>query len=249
MPTTLLMTGFWLRASGFRLGVPGAPLVLDRLEQVVDVVALEDAVAQRAQHLPALGSVERLLAGAVPLRRELHELTFVLVTLLLNRRGGAIEARAPIVRRSAAVAPFAHLVELLVQREHFLEQRRRHVLRSGRLAAVGRRENAFELEQVDDSRDRVLQRAVRIVQIRGALEAGTPLAGCRVVEVVRVELPAERAKTLLEERRIELQLPRHAHEGEVVAVPSNRQNLGALRAEVHIHRSAAATVAADLQAR
>ena len=46
-----------------------------------------------------------------------------------------------------------------------------------------------------------LQRAVRVVQVRRPLEAGAPLGRRRVVEVVRMKLPAQRPEPLLEVRQ------------------------------------------------
>ena len=60
-----------------------------------------------------------------------------------------------------------------------------------------------------------------------------------------MKLPAERAEPLLEIGDVEIQLARQAEKREVVAVPAERQDLRALRAEVHVDRRAAAAIAAD----
>jgi hypothetical protein len=52
---------------------------------------------------------------------------------------------------------------------------------------------------------------------------------------------------LFELRRLEIELPRQPEKTEVVAVPADRQDLGALRAEVRVHRRAAAAIATDLK--
>ena len=61
-----------------------------------------------------------------------------------------------------------------------------------------------------------------------------------------MKLPAQRAETLLEIGDVEVQLARHAEKREVVALPAERQDLGALRTEVHVDRRAAAAGPADL---
>ena len=99
-------------------------------QQVVDVVALEHPLAQRAQHRPRARSSAAAVDERVPLRRQRLQLLFVLLALVLR---SAARRAAAAARHSSAGAPLvaqvADLVELLVQREHFLEQRRRHLLR------------------------------------------------------------------------------------------------------------------------
>jgi len=51
---------------------------------------------------------------------------------------------------------------------------------------------------------------------------------------------------LLEFREVEIQLARYAQEREIVALPSQPQNLRALRAEVHVNRRTAAAGPTDL---
>ena len=91
-----------------------------------------------------------------------------------------------------------------------------------------------------------LQRPVGVVQVRRPLEARPPLGRRRVVEVVGMKLAAERPEPLLELGRVEVQLARQAQESEVVAVPAERQDLRALRAEVRVDGRAAAAITADL---
>jgi hypothetical protein len=62
-----------------------------------------------------------------------------------------------------------------------------------------------------------------------------------------MELPAERPETLLENGRLEIQLARRAEEREVIAMPPDRQNLTALRAEMHVDGSAAAAISTNLK--
>ena len=59
-----------------------------------------------------------------------------------------------------------------------------------------------------------------------------------------MKLAAQRAEPLLEIGRVEVQLARQPEEREVVAVAAERQDLRALRAEVHVDRRAAAAGAA-----
>src|SRR5262245_13568146 len=95
-----------------------------------------------------------------------------------------------------------------------------------------------------DARDRILQRAVRIVEVRGAFEAGETFGGGRVVVVIRVELAAQFAEPLLELLRIDVQTPGQAEEREVVAMATKRQDPAALRAEMLVERGARAAAAA-----
>src|ERR1044071_7766287 len=142
MPTTLPMT------SRCRLPAAGQAraLALDGREQVVDVVALEQPFAQRLERR-ALVRRRRLLPFdfaqgklAVPARAQLLQLTLVLVALGVDGRPGFLEPRAQRVRIRSRLAQRANLVELLVQREDLLEQRRRYL----RSAFFGfRRRQAF----------------------------------------------------------------------------------------------------------
>src|SRR5207302_4743648 len=143
--------------------------------------------AQRAEHLAALA-----LAGCgaelVPFLRELAQLPLVRGALGLDRRARALEPRLPFFGWRAARPPLPNLVELFVQREHFFEKRRRHLLR--RIFRALRRE-PFQPEEILDPGDRIAQRSIRVVQVRRSLEAGAPLGRRRVVEIIRMELAAE----------------------------------------------------------
>ena len=169
-------------------------LPLDPGEQVVDVVALEQPIAQRLEH--RRGARSPVASTSASQRADSScSCASCSTPLGFDRLARALEPALPLFRRRAAGAQLADLVELLVQREHFLEQRRRHLL--GRLGRT-RRGEAFELQQVLDPRDRLLQRPVGVVQVRRPLEAGAPLGRRRVVEVVGMELAAQRAEALLE---------------------------------------------------
>ena len=82
---------------------------------------------------------------------------------------------------------------------------------------------AFDRQQVLDPRHRVAQRPIRVVEIRGSLEAGQTLGRRRVVEVVGVELAAERGSGA---RRswASRSAGGAAREREVVAVAAERQD-------------------------
>ena len=62
-----------------------------------------------------------------------------------------------------------------------------------------------------------------------------------------MKVPAQRSKLLVEIRDVEIELPGHAEITEVIALTAERQNLRALRAEMHVDRSAAAAAPADLK--
>src|SRR5207253_6202077 len=111
----------------------------------------------------------------------------------------------------------------------------RHLfLCSASVEAIRGGPDPFELQQVADPRDRRLQRPIRVVQVRRALQAGAPFGRSRVVEVIGVELAAEGAEALFEVSGVELQPARNAEEREVVTVPPERQDPGALRAEMRV---------------
>jgi len=94
------------------------------------------------------------------------------------------------------------------------------------------------------ARDWILQGAIRVVQIRRSLEAREPFGRRGVVVVVGMKLAAQLAKALLEILRVDGEPPRQAEEREVVAVPAQREEAAALRAEVLINGSTRAAVAA-----
>src|SRR5712691_1628950 len=120
MPTTLPT------AAGSRLPSSGEArdLALDGSEQVVDVVAFEQPLAQRVEGGALLRHRRMLLA--VPPRAQLLQLPLVLVALDIDRRARLLEPSAQPVRIRSRFTELANLVELLVEREDFLEQRRRY---------------------------------------------------------------------------------------------------------------------------
>src|SRR5688572_2259722 len=95
-----------------------------------------------------------------------------------------------------------------------------------------------------DAGRRIPQRPVRVVQVRGALEACQPFRGRRVVKVVRMKLAAQVAKAALEVLRVDPEAARQAKEREEVPEAAERQNAIALRAEMLVDRGASAAVAA-----
>ena len=118
-------------------------LAFDPREQVADVVPLQHPIAQRVSTRASAGSP----SSSLPARRQLFAAAARAPRAWRRSAGRAARAaRATGVRRRAARAQLADLVELLVQREHFLEQRRRHLLR-GFLRRL-RRRSPFELEQI-----------------------------------------------------------------------------------------------------
>src|SRR5688500_4405410 len=141
MPTTLL-TDFGLRPSGFGLRIigpglqsryvpggrslePGAQarhLPFHGGQQIIDVVALQQALAQRLERRPLLRRGSVLLR--IPAVDQLLQAALVLLTLPVDRLSRRIEPGAQAGRIAAAVAELANLVEFLVQRKDLLEQGR-----------------------------------------------------------------------------------------------------------------------------
>jgi hypothetical protein len=62
-----------------------------------------------------------------------------------------------------------------------------------------------------------------------------------------VELPAQRPEAALEIGGFQVELPWNPEKRKIVAMPPERQNLAALRAEVHVHGRPAAAVPAGLK--
>src|SRR5262245_13476885 len=115
--------------------------LLDAREQVVDVVALEDAIAQCAQDVA--------VARRVPAGGEVFQVALVRFAPGFDWFPRALGARAQAVSRRTTGAGVANLVELLVEREDFFEQRwrdfvSRFLLRSLIDASFGGQ--AFQLE-------------------------------------------------------------------------------------------------------
>src|SRR5258705_1564010 len=170
MPTTLPMT-----ARG-RLPAAGQArdLAFDRCEQVVDVVALQETLTQGIERGALLGRRRALLA--VPARAPRLRLLLVLVGPGVNRRARLLQPCAQLVRIRARLAQLPNLVQLLVQREDLLEQRRRHLASPWPRACRGvlrlRRGQSFNSEQMLHARHGDLQRAIRAVPERRALAAG-----------------------------------------------------------------------------
>jgi hypothetical protein len=64
-----------------------------------------------------------------------------------------------------------------------------------------------------------------------------------------MELPAERPEALFEVGLVDAELSRQAKEAEIVAVPTEREDVRALRTEVDVYRRAAAAILANLKRR
>src|SRR6185295_5867888 len=108
MPTTLPMTA--------RCRLPAArqarDLTFDGRQQVVDVIAFEQPLAQRVER--GAFRVRRRTLLAVPARAQLLQLLLVLVPPGVNRRTRFLEPRAQRVRVGARLAQLANVVQLLV---------------------------------------------------------------------------------------------------------------------------------------
>src|ERR1051325_11624094 len=100
MPTTLPMRG---------------SLALDRRQQIRDVVALEQELAQRLERGAPL--IDRRARLTVPLLARRRQPMLVLVALRFDRLARRGEAGGKRRRVGARLAQVANLVELLVQRE------------------------------------------------------------------------------------------------------------------------------------
>src|SRR5262245_39777833 len=111
MPTTWLMPP--LRPLSSVATASHVQLPFDAREEVVDVVALEDPLAQRLQHL-ALLRRRRIRGQRVPPRREVRQLSLVGRALRLDRRPRTRQPRLQSIRRGARGALLADLVELFV---------------------------------------------------------------------------------------------------------------------------------------
>src|SRR5262249_13019307 len=153
---------------------------------------------------------------------------FVLRALPLDRFARALEARSPHGSGRPTLALLPNLVELLIERKHLFEQRgRRSRARWPSLGAIrlrrssGRRVGArmrFELEPILDAARGILQCSVGIVEIRGPLEARPTLGRRRVVEVVGMKLPAQRAVALFEIGHVDIELVTEAKKAEEVSL-------------------------------
>src|SRR5258706_5278747 len=239
MPTTLDML------------TPGGPapwsrrhLPLDARQQIVDVVAFKDALAQSFEDRAALDDRGIPVDENIPAQGQLLELRHVRRPLRFDRRARALQTRLPRVIGLARRTQIANLVEFLVEGEHFFEQIGRNL--PGRFFGSPGGE-AFKLQQVFDTRGRLLQCPVGVVEVRRSLEARAALGHRRVEKEVRMQLTAQAAEPLLEIVRVDGQLARQAEKREVIAVAADGEKPGALRAEVGVDGRAAAAIAADLK--
>src|SRR5712671_3780350 len=97
-------------------------LSLDAGQQVVDVVAFEDALAQRLEHRTPLGVSRVAVDERVPLRRQLIELRLVRRALLVDRPPRLLEPSLQLIGRRARGAQVTDLVKLFVEREDRSEE-------------------------------------------------------------------------------------------------------------------------------
>ena len=152
MPTTLLM----IRRSPRLVPLDSrAQLPFDAREQVVDVVALEHAIAQRVRARPgARRPARRASTQRVPARRQLLQLLLVLGALGLDRLARALEPRAAT---ASAGAPLARSSRISSSSSFSANTSSSSAGGTCFDASSGSsRGQPFELQQVLDPRDRLL---------------------------------------------------------------------------------------------
>ena len=213
-------------------------------EQIVDVVPLQHPRMERFERRAAFPRRRAAVDERVPLRRQGRQLLLVLGALGLDRPGGAFQlllqfaGGAPAVRRSRTSSSSS----LRAKTSSSSAGGTSLLASSGPRAA-----EPFELQEVLDPRNRLPKRAIRVVQVRAALETGQALGRRRIVEKIRMKLAAERSESPLQIGHVEVQFSRQTEEGEIVAVAAERQNLRALRAEVRVNRRASPASLAGLK--
>jgi hypothetical protein len=230
-----------LLSRGCGAGLPGYVFPGDGRDQVDYVASLEEALSHGAQRgLPCVvvGSTLGLL---VPLAPQRLEPLVVAGEPPFNKPLQTFEAAQRIGRFPAA--RFADLVELLVEFEDVFQKARRYKARTW---SIGEGKPLLG-KQVFHPANRIPQCPVRVVQIRGSLEACKPFGRTSVAEVVRMETAAEGAEPTIQLLLFELHASRDSHETEVVTVAPEREDLLAGGAEVIIHGSARAAVSALLE--
>src|SRR5687768_8185838 len=103
----------------------GGHLTLDRGYQIGDVLLLEQLLAQRLERRLSLG--RRRSGLAVVAVAQFVDPPLVLLALALDRRARLLEPGAKLGVVFARLTERPDLVQFLVKREHFLEQRRGHL--------------------------------------------------------------------------------------------------------------------------
>ena len=194
-PDNFAHTAHWLRHDAAGSVVPVSLRLRSMREQVRDVVALEEAVAQRFENrAPVAVSVHRASQRAA----SSCSCASCCDALRLDRLPRPLEARAATprpARRRRARSRISSSSSLSAN----TSSSSAGGTCSRRLGRAVRRQ-PFELQQVLDAADRLLQRPIRVVQVRRPLEARASLSRRRVVEVVRMKLPAQRPEPLLRDR-------------------------------------------------
>ena len=101
-------------------------LAIDRGEQVVDVVALQQTLAQCVERRTSLcgAPISELL---IPTRAQRFHFTLVFLALQVDRLARRFEALPQRCGIAARLTRLTNLVELFVQLEHFLEQAGRNL--------------------------------------------------------------------------------------------------------------------------
>src|SRR5436190_11941961 len=102
MPTTLLIVDS---------GAPGGQLPLDAGEQVVDVIPLQESIAQRLEERSPLRVGCAVLNECIPFRRERVELRFVLDAFAIDRLPRLLQPWLPLIGGGAGLSRSADFVE------------------------------------------------------------------------------------------------------------------------------------------
>src|SRR3989442_11601935 len=197
--------------------------------EVADVGAAIQQLVHARHQLFARGFVRPCIQRSVPLAKHAIELRIHRSEFLLKilPRGFELAAQRHHLAVAACLPGAAQLIEPFVQFKYLLEQFGRRLLLVLPFLA-----HAFARQQILNAADGVAQDAVGVVQLGGAVERKLALVLPGADEIVRMQLPAQLMKTLLELGSIETQLPCQPEEGEVVGAAGQRLELAAGRTKV-----------------
>src|ERR1019366_1175868 len=121
----------------------------------------------------------------------------------------------------------AHLIERFIQLKYFLEQLGRRLLLLRAFPA-----QAGEAKQIFDASHGIAERAVGVIELRGAVQRKLPLVPRSAHEIIGMQLPGKRVKPQFEIRQVELEFSGQAEKREVIGAARQRLNLSARGTEV-----------------
>lgn len=217
--------------------------MLNIRDQIADVGAAVQNFVHARHQLPLVFVAGTAVQRGIPQAEHAFEFAVHFRQLGFEIALRRFEPAAQAGEAAAIVAACsAQFIERFVQLEDLFQQLRGGLLPGGAFLA-----HAALAQQIFHAAHRLAQRAVGVVQLRGAVQRHFALARLGEHKTVGMQLPAQLMEALLERRGVNPQLGRQPQQRKVVGAGRDRLNLAAAFAELSVVGAGVATPAGERQ--